>query len=279
MATALTLNKRTQIGSSNYASYSQMHLKTYATLTKQENNQSTVKFEVVTWAQYSGYASSGVSFTVDGTTTTKSGTYTWPTSESVVATKTATITHDADGTKTYNGSTSSKTNVLGSASHSWSISLPTTVQAATLLEAPNFTSEDNPTIKYTNPSGTRVTRLRAAITQNVSPYTSLTNGYLDIPKDGTSYTFTFTEAERAKIRDMYPNQTTAAVNFSVHTELPDGTSKFSILERTLTIIPAGKAHINVSGTWKTGTPWVNVSGTWKRAAAVWIKVDGTWKKA
>lgn len=36
--------------------------------------------------------------------------------------------------------------------------------------------------------------------------------------------------------------------------------------------------VNVSGSWKSSTPYVNVDGTWKEVTAVYVNVDGTWKE-
>lgn len=125
--TALSLNNRVQIGQSNYSSYSQVHIRTYATLTAQNTTAktSTVKLEVYTWADTSGYASTNTSFTLDGTKTTKSGTYSWPTTATSVATKTITITHSSDGTASRSGTTSADSYYCGSSSHKWQIALPT----------------------------------------------------------------------------------------------------------------------------------------------------------
>lgn len=39
-----------------------------------------------------------------------------------------------------------------------------------------------------------------------------------------------------------------------------------------------KIPVNVSGTWKSSTPYVNVNGTWKEVIEVYINVNGTWKE-
>ena len=36
--------------------------------------------------------------------------------------------------------------------------------------------------------------------------------------------------------------------------------------------------VNVSGTWKSSTPYVNVNGTWKEVTNAYVNVNGTWKE-
>lgn len=117
-----------------------------------------------------------------------------------------TITHNDDGSKTFNvsfllnphtvagfnytgGGSSNIADITGNATYT----LPTITLQATILSGENFTDESSPTITYTNPVGTAATSLQACI--------SLTGGtddiaYRDIPKDGTSYTFTFGSADK-----------------------------------------------------------------------------------
>lgn len=77
---------------------------------------------------------------------------------------------------------------------------------ATLVAAPDFTDNDNPTITYKNPAGDSVDILQACI--------SWTGGadiaYRPIPKTGTTGTLSFTfndltEAERDALRNAAPN--------------------------------------------------------------------------
>lgn len=101
---------------------------------------------------------------------------------------------------------------------------------ATILTAPNFTDEQNPTITYTNPAGASVTSLEACI--------SLTGSkddvaYRAISKTGTSYTFTLTEAERNVLRNATA-ENTRTVFFYVKTVV-DGVTFHSSLAKTLSI--------------------------------------------
>ena len=78
-------------------------------------------------------------------------------------------------------------------SGSKTFTLNTIPRKATVTSAPDFTDEQNPTIKYSNPAGNNVTSLRACISLDGSKDDI---AYRNITKTGTSYTFTLTDAER-----------------------------------------------------------------------------------
>ena len=103
---------------------------------------------------------------------------------------------------------------------------------ATITAAPNFSDEENPTIAYTNPAGNGADYLLACI--------SLTGErpdveYRDIPKDGSSYTFTLTEAERNVLRSATATTNARSVFFFVRTVIA-GVDHYSILERTFSVV-------------------------------------------
>lgn len=110
------------------------------------------------------------------------------------------------------------------------LTLAVSPTGATILTAPNFTDEQNPTITYTNPAGASVTSLEACI--------SLTGSkddiaYRAISKTGTSYTFALTEAERNVLRNATA-ENTRTVFFYVKTVV-DGVTFHSSLAKTLSI--------------------------------------------
>ena len=114
----------------------------------------------------------------------------------VIQTGSLTLTHDAQGKKSF--SASIKAAVYGTAVNltgSSTFTLNTIARYATLTAAPNFLDTENPTITYSNPAGNNVTSLKVGI---FAP--GLTGAtycaYRDISKTGTSYTFTLTDAER-----------------------------------------------------------------------------------
>lgn len=102
---------------------------------------------------------------------------------------------------------------------------------AVLQSAPDFHDEENPTIAYANPAGNSIASVQACI--------SLTGeaddiAYRDIPKDGTSYTFSLSEAERDVLRSAFPNANSGAVQFCVRSEI-GGNTQVSKLSRTFSI--------------------------------------------
>lgn len=104
---------------------------------------------------------------------------------------------------------------------------------ATLVSAPDFTDEQNPTITYSNPAGNNVTSLQACISFDGSKDDVV---YRDIPKTGTSYTFNLTEAERNVLRNGTPGKTRTVI-FYVRTVI-SGVTYGSTLAKTLSIVNA-----------------------------------------
>lgn len=158
----------------------------------------------------------------------------------VVATGTKRIYHDASGNASFSVS------VEAGIYWNWQLSGAPTVsgtgaftldripRSATITTAPNFNDEQSPTITYSNPAGNAVTALDACI--------SLTGAkddiqYRAIPKTGTSYTFSLTEAERAILRNGTQGGNSRTVIFFVRTNI-NGTIYHSTLYRTLTIVNA-----------------------------------------
>lgn len=152
---------------------------------------------------------------------------------------TITKSHNADGTGTCYiqgkiqgpaGTSQSGSIVQGSQT----VTLDTIPRQATITSAQNFTDIQNPTIQYSNPAGNSVTSLQACISLNGSTDNI---SYRDIPKTGTSYTFSLTEAERNILRQATPNSNTLAVYFYVRTVI-NGTSFHSNIAKNMTIVNA-----------------------------------------
>ena len=154
-----------------------------------------------------------------------------------VATLKFNSTHAANGSNyVYISSACSMKSGSGSASLSEAkLTLDTIYRGATISSAPNFNDEENPTITYSNPSGSNTTLLQACI--------SLTGStddiaYRDLDISGTSYTFELTEEERNILRNatldgsasrkvrFYVKSTVAGYNYSKN------------LEKTFTVINA-----------------------------------------
>lgn len=147
-----------------------------------------------------------------------------------ISTYTFTLTHDVYGNKpdfTLNISISGSDDGTFGYDNSATITIDNIDRKATITFAPNFTDEDNPTIKYTNPLGNAATALEAAI-YDTSGNTSYAS-YRSISKTGTSYKFNLTTAERNKLIAAAGNNPTLNVRFYVRTTIPSGTRLSSII--------------------------------------------------
>lgn len=151
------------------------------------------------------------------------------------------IYHNADGSKEFSYSFSQVFNItfsdnwIGTISGSSTGTLETLPRQATLLSAPHFTDEENPTITYSNPAGNAVTSLQACIA-SVDGQTVYVP-YRDISKTGTEYTFYLTEAEREALRWATINSNTLTVKFYVTTVIGNA-YYYSTLDKILTIANA-----------------------------------------
>lgn len=206
-----------------------------------ETNTSFVKWTLFLVAAGAGTIYSSVSknwsVTVDGTTYSGTNTVGIQGNEvKVLASGATTIWHNADGTKTFSYSFSQDFDItfdgvsIGTVNGSGTGTLGSIPRGATLLTAPSFTDLDNPTITYTNPAGDFKGSLQACISWTGADDIA----YRDVSKTGTSYTFNFTDAERAKLRAAITSGTTRSVKFYVTTIIGDY-RKESTLTRTFTL--------------------------------------------
>lgn len=106
---------------------------------------------------------------------------------------------------------------------------------ATILSAPNFNDNQNPTITYSNPAGNNVDLLLACISLDGSKDDV---AYRSINKTGSSYTFNLTEAERNVLRAATTGSNARTVMFVVTTSI-GGNTGHSTLTRTLSVGNAG----------------------------------------
>ena len=116
----------------------------------------------------------------------------------------------------------------------------TTYAEAKITEAPNFTDEENPTIKYSNPFGNNVATLQACISFDGSKDDI---AYRDITKTETSYTFDLTDDERTLLRNKATNTNSLSVIFFIRTTYNGGTYH-STASRTMSIINANPVFSN-----------------------------------
>lgn len=155
----------------------------------------------------------------------------------------ATIPHNADGSKSISFSFSvtslNQSFLPGSASANDTMALTSIPRAATIVSAPNFSDGVNPTITYSNPAGNAVTSLKACIS-----YTGADDiPYRDIPKTGSSYTFNLTAAERATLYAGVKTGNSVSVKFYVTTVI-GGQTYYSTLTRTFSLTNTALPTIN-----------------------------------
>lgn len=150
----------------------------------------------------------------------------------------------------------------------------TTYNIATMSAATNFDLGGTHSITYSNPMGSSIGALDACLS-----FTGELDdiGYRAVSKTGTSYTYTFTDAELDKLYKKYGTGNTITVTSYLRTT-HNSKSYHSTKDITITLKGNQKtSHINVNGSWKRGKMWINDNGTWKRAV-MWTNVNGTWKR-
>lgn len=159
----------------------------------------------------------------------------WVTIETI----TTTVSHNADGTGTcylqakIDGP--SGTSVRGSSTTgSTNVTLDKIARFATILSGEDFTDEGNPTITYSNPAGSAVSRLQACISLDG---THADVPYRDLPVNGKSYTFNLTDDERNTLRNATPNSNTLEVKFFIRSTI-DGVTDPDSVKATMSIVNA-----------------------------------------
>lgn len=227
-------------GSFNTSGYSSRYLTFSWSVASQNiaNNQTTINWSLkgAGGATNNYFKAGNFAVVIDGVTVYSSATRINLYNGTLVASGSYTITHNADGNRSFSASAQAgiyQVAVNCSGSGSWA--LPQIPRQATLTSAPNFNDTQNPTITYSNPAGNSVTTLQARI-ENASG-TGVYVGYRNISKTGSSYTFPLTEAERNVLRQATPNSNTLTVRFVVMTVI-GGNTFWSTINKTLTIVSA-----------------------------------------
>ena len=226
-------------GSLNTNSYNGRYYKLSWTATQSiENNNSVISWKLEALGEAGAwYAERTLKVVIAGTTvfnkTDRVERY-----DGVIQTGTLTLNHDNEGNKSFAASVQaavyhSTINCTGSAN----FTLNPIPRKATILTAPNFNDEENPTITYSNPAGNNAQKLQACI--------SLTGAiddieYRDIPKTGTSYTFELNETERNILLKATANSNNRTVMFFVRTVI-GGVTYHSALTKNFSVINANPA--------------------------------------
>lgn len=204
------------------------------------NNTSTVRVYVLCWRtnNYTTDDAGTCYVSIDGTNYSQSWSYGQKpisyNSDTVMFDKTVTIPHDPDGKKTIYVSAYFQHNRFSSNSQGFNVTLTEIPRAATLVAAQDFQDTGNPQITYNNPAGSLVTSLQACISLDGS---TASVPYRDIAKDGTTYTFNLTSAERNTLLAATPNSNTLTVYFIVKTVL-SGQTFTSSLNKVMTVVDA-----------------------------------------
>lgn len=159
-----------------------------------------------------------------------------------LASGTKTITHNSDGTKTFSYSFYQNFDItfsgtyIGTVSGSGSGTLEPIARHATLTKATDFTDEGNPTITFSNPAGTSITSLQAAIAfescpgWKVVPYREITN------KTSGTYTFSLSDTERDSMRGALKGSKEFIMIFFLSSTIGNDT-KVTTQKAKITIVP------------------------------------------
>ena len=227
-------------GSFNTNGYSSRYLTFSWSVASQNiaNNQTTINWTLkgAGGGTNNWFKSGNFQVVIDGAVVYSSATRINLYNGTVVASGSYTITHNADGNRSFSASAQAGIYTVAvncSGSGSWA--LPQIPRQATLTSAPDFNDTQNPTISYSNPAGNSVTTLQARI-ENANA-TGVYVQYRDIPKTGSSYTFNLTEAERNVLRQATPNSNTLTVKFVVMTVI-GGNTFWSTINKTMSIVNA-----------------------------------------
>ena len=223
------------------------------------NNTSNITVKVQVWRTNQGYETYGTGtcyVNIDGTTYSQSISssqrFTYN-SYTQVFSKSVTINHNTDGTKSIYVSSYISHSRFDSTSQGFTVNLTNIPRSATITNAPNFNDTQNPTITYSNSAGNSVSSLQACI--------SLTGSnddiaYRNIPINGTSYTFNLTTAERNVLRQATTTSNTRTVYFYIKTVI-NGSTFYTNKPVTLTIVNANPtfnvAYLDTNSTTTTIT--------------------------
>lgn len=187
----------------------------------QANNTSTIKYYLY-MISMDGYSGSGATargyinggqvgtFTSIGVNATKQ-----------IGTKSITVTHNNDGTKSVSYSASVDTSwSLGDASLSGTLTLPKINRLATVTSTSDFTDEENPTLSFSNPAGFTVYPYLNFYDNNNNLVYQL---YRNSETITSPYTWNITDEERSALWRTTNKQQTYKVNVGVDTY--NGTTK------------------------------------------------------
>lgn len=176
-------------------------------------NTSTISWTLtVTGGTSSWYSTGPTSVKINGVEVYAEGVVSWreerfPAARGSIS-GTTTVEHNEYGEATIPVSiaTAIYTGIVETKTGNWTLdSIP---RKATLVSAPNFNDEENPTITYSNPAGEAVSVLQACIANDESILI-----VKDVSRTGTSYTFNLSDSERANLRQSVVGSNSRALRF------------------------------------------------------------------
>lgn len=224
------------------------------------NNTSNVTIKVQVWRTNSGYETYGNGtcyVNCDGVdysqSISSSQKFTYN-SYTQVFSKTLTINHNANGSKSIYVSSYIDHSRFNSTSQGFTVNLTNIPRQATITNAPNFNDTQNPTITYSNSAGSSASSLQACISLTGS---NSDIAYRDISKTGTSYTFNLTETERNVLRQATTTSNSRTVYFYIKTVI-NGSTFYTNKAVTLSIVNANPTF-NVSYL-DTNSTTTNITG-------------------
>ena len=227
-------------GSFNTSGYSGRYLNFSWSVASQNiaNNQTTINWNLkgAGGATNTWYKAGNFQVVIDGAVVYSSATRINLYNGTVVASGSYTITHNADGNRSFSASAQAGIYTVAvncSGSGSWA--LPQIPRQATATGGTDFNDTQNPTIYYSNPAGNSVSSLQVCIASTNGQ--TIYVGYRDVNKTGTSYTFPLTEAERNTLRSAIPNSNSFNINFYIKTVI-GGNTFYSSVTRTMSIANA-----------------------------------------
>ena len=227
-------------GSFNTSGYSGRYLNFSWSVASQNvaNNQTIINWTLkgAGGATNTWYKSGNFQVVIDGAVVYSSATRINLYNGTTVATGSYTITHNADGNRSFSASAQAGIYTVAvncSGSGSWA--LPQIPRQATATGGTDFNDTQNPTIYYSNPAGNSVSSLQVCIASTNGQ--TIYVGYRDVNKTGTSYTFPLTEAERNNLRSAIPNSNSFNINFYIKTVI-GGNTFYSSVTRTMSIANA-----------------------------------------
>ena len=246
------------------------------------NNTSTIKWTLKSFGRESTfyYKAGNFKVVIDGATAYSSSDRIslYGAGKTQVASGSKTITHNADGTRTFNVSVEAgiytvAVNCTGSATFTLD-KIARTPNAPTKLTITAGHGDlvglgDKVTLKWSGASGV-ITGYQIRFKRGNSGWKDFSGGSINSTATSGTFTDSFTST------DIAVNGAGNEVQYAIRAKNGDLASAWCY-SNILTI--SGKMMIRVSNAWKNGSTWIKVNGEWKRAKRVWIKVNGTWEEA